>query len=91
MNKATFNNAFREEVFDLPNIPGVLTGFDNDKEDRGIRMALTTPEHFAPRAVLLMGCGDSYCAGLAAEPGIDHGLCGVSKLPCGVLRSWVHG
>lgn len=68
MNKAEFNNAFRAEVFDLPNVPGILADFDNDKDDRGIRMALTTPEHFAPRAVLLMGCGDSYCAGLAAEP-----------------------
>ena len=64
MNKADFNNSMRAETFDLVNLSKQL--FEDNNRD--LRMALTTPELFAPRRVILTGCGDSYCAGVAAKP-----------------------
>lgn len=67
MNKTEFDNALRRECFDLPNLAEFLVSEnENFKEDGGIRMSLTTPHLCQPRKVVLTGCGDSYCAAVAA-------------------------
>lgn len=64
MNKSDFNNAFKAETFGLPKLAKQLS----EENDRDFRMALTVPQHFSPRKVVLTGCGDSYCAAMAAAP-----------------------
>ena len=64
MNKADFNNSMRLETYHLMDLARKLF----EENSRNFRLALTTPELFAPRRVILTGCGDSYCAGVAAKP-----------------------
>ena len=64
MKKLDCNNALRMETFDLP----VMARPFAEANDKPLRMALTTPQLFSPRSCLLVGCGDSYCAGVAAKP-----------------------
>ena len=68
MIKSEFDNALRRECYDLPILAEhLVTVNENFKEDGGIRMSLTTPELCQPRKVVLTGCGDSYCAAVAAS------------------------
>lgn len=77
MNKKDFDNALRQEVYDLLDMAAALA----EQDDGDLRMALSTPELFASRKAILTGCGDSYCAALAARPVFEKlGHIGTSAL-----------
>jgi glucosamine--fructose-6-phosphate aminotransferase (isomerizing) len=58
-----FDNPTRQQVFSLPEL---LASQYRDLEPKA-RSALTTPEIFGIRRILLTGCGDSFAAALAAR------------------------
>jgi len=69
MIKSDFDNMLRREALSLAELGNHLLneGVENDGNYGGLRLALSTPDLCSPRKVILTGCGDSYCAGVAAE------------------------
>ena len=72
MDKQQHNNAMRLESYDLAGFAGKLYAINKD----AIHGALTEEEARGAKKVIATGCGDSYCAALAAERAF-HELAGV--------------
>ena len=70
-------NALTRQVWSLPEL---IEQQYNDLEPKA-RKALTTPEIFSIRKIVLTGCGDSYAAALA----VKHAFEKLVRIPCEVV------
>ena len=62
------NNPMRENAWDAP----ALVRSQCAEIERNGRMVLTTPEIWQLRRIIIIGCGDSYAAGLSMKPAMEH-------------------
>ncbi len=77
MDMSPFHNPMRENVYDVPN----LVRSQCAQIERDGRMALTAPEIYRLRRIIVTGCGDSYAAGLSMKPAMET----LTGLPVEVL------
>lgn len=77
MDMSPFHNPMRENVYDVPN----LVRSQCAQIERDGRMALTVPEIYRLRRIIVTGCGDSYAAGLSMKPAMET----LTGLPVEVL------
>lgn len=68
MEKAKYNNSMRLESYDLATFARKLY----DLNIEAINSALTEEDCRAAKRVIATGCGDSYCAALAAKPAFEQ-------------------
>ena len=62
------NNPMRENAWDVP----ALVRSQCAEIERNGRMVLTTPEIWQLRRIIVIGCGDSYAAGLSMKPAMER-------------------
>lgn len=67
MKENPLHNPMRENAYAVPEL---LTAQCKEIEQNS-RMVLTTPEIYQFRRIVIIGCGDSYAAGLAMKPAIE--------------------
>lgn len=68
-----FHNPMRENAYDVPQL--LISQCRQIEADS--RMILTTPEIYQLRKIIVVGCGDSYAAGLAMKTAMEE-LTGLS-------------
>lgn len=81
------HNPMRENAYDVPQLViGQCKQIEADS-----RMILTTPEIYQLRKIIVVGCGDSYAAGLAMKPAMEE-LTGLSVevLPAMEVARFTH-
>ena len=77
MNLTPLHNPMWESAYDVPSLcRGQCAKIEADS-----RMILTTPEIYEFRRIIIIGCGDSYAAGLSMKPAMEH----LTGLPVEVL------
>lgn len=69
----------RENVYDVP----TLLKAQCPEIEKNSRMVLTTPDIYELRRIIVIGCGDSYAAGLSMKPAIEY----LTGLPTEVLSA----
>lgn len=67
MRNNSLHNPMRENAYDAP----ALLKVQCKEIERNSRMVLTVPEIYEFRRVIVIGCGDSYAAGLSMKPAIE--------------------
>ena len=77
MKENQFHNPMRENAYDVPN----LLRSQCSEIEKNSRMVLTTPEIYSFQRIVIIGCGDSYAAGLSMKPAIER----LTGLPTEVL------
>lgn len=73
MKENPFHNPMRENAYDVPE----LLKTQCIEIEKNSRMVLTTPDIYELRRIIVIGCGDSYAAGLSMKPAIER-LTGLS-------------
>lgn len=68
MMNEVLNNPMRENAWDVP----ALVRSQCAEIERNGRMVLTTPEIWQLRRIIVIGCGDSYAAGLSMKPAMER-------------------
>ena len=61
MKENQFHNPMRENAYDVPN----LLRTQCVEIEKNSRMVITTPDIYNFRRIVIIGCGDSYAAGLS--------------------------
>lgn len=67
MKETAFHNPMRENAYDVPALLKAQCG----EIEKNSRMVLSTPEIYQLRRIVVIGCGDSYAAGLSMKAAIE--------------------
>ena len=73
-----YDNPMRRQA---ESVPSLIRQIYQDIESRA-RYILTTPEIYSLQNIILIGCGDSYCAALAAKTAFER----LTQLPVSVMH-----